>query len=131
MYIEKKRFYNDTDIDHMLLYLKVNKRANEKFKQAINGYGQRDVNAILSIVANGYAEDFGRYDSAVAEIFVESFEKTFLKEHGLPQFFIVAKRGNEYDVLDIEDIRNVETMTKEELDKAVSLGFDVGGYNIN
>lgn len=131
MYIEKKQFYNNTDIDHMLVYLRANRRANEMFKKVINGYGSQDVNAILGIIANGYSESFDRYDSAVADIFVRSFEETFLKGHGLPQFFIVAKRGNEYNVLDVEDVHNVETMTKAELDKAVSLGFDIGGYNIN
>lgn len=129
MFIEKKQFYDGDDIQHMLYFLKINNKIFAKFKKALEEYSAADISAILSVVSDCFVDDFDRYDSEVSEIFLREFEKCFLKSHGIPRFILVKSKGNDFTVLDLED-NSKETVTKDYLDNVVSLGIDVGGYNI-
>lgn len=118
MFIIKKQFYDGDDIQHMLYFLNANKKAFGKFKKAINGYSSEN-----------YTEAFDRFDSAVGEIFLREFENCFLKFHGIPQYIVTQSVGSNFTVLDLSD-NSKEVLTEAELNKAVSLGISVGGYNI-
>lgn len=129
MFITKKQFYDGDDIQHMLYFLSANKKAFGKFKKAIIGYSQADIDAILYAVSENYTEAFDRFDSVVGEIFLREFENCFLKFHGIPQYIVTQSVGSNFTVLDLSD-NSKEVLTEAELNKAVSLGISVGGYNI-
>lgn len=129
MFIIKKQFYDGDDIQHILYFLNANKKAFGKFKKAIIGYSQADIDAILYAVSENYTEAFDRFDSAVGEIFLREFENCFLKFHGIPQYIVTQSVGSNFTVLDLSD-NSKEVLTEAELNKAVSLGISVGGYNI-
>lgn len=56
MFITKKQFYDGDDIQHMLYFLNANKKAFGKFKKAIIGYSQADIDAILYAVSENYID---------------------------------------------------------------------------
>ena len=129
MYIEKKQFYNGDDIQRMLSYLKANKSARAKFQKSLKGYSEQDISHINFVIDECYAEEFDRYDSAVCEEFLNTFESCFLTHEGLPRFFVVSKSADKFKVIDLED-RVIETVSKKTLDDLVVQGVDIGGYNV-
>lgn len=128
-YIEKKQFYEYDDIQHMINFLDSSKVALSKMKHAIEGYGRADINAILYTISERSAECFDRYDSDVAEIFIREFERCFLLNDIILQYYVIKHDGAYFEVIDLEDGAK-ETLTKSDLVEAKDLGLKIGNYNI-
>lgn len=128
-YIEKKRFYEYDDIQHMINFLYSSQVALSKMKHAIDGYSRADINAILYIINERSAECFDRYDSAVAETFIREFERCFLRNDIILQYYVIKHDGDYFEVIDLED-GTKETLTRSDLVNAKELGLKIGNYNI-
>lgn len=128
-YIEKKRFYEYDDIQHMLNFLYSSQVALSKMKHALEGYSGADINAILYTISERSAECFDRYDSAVAETFIREFERCFLLNDIILQYYVIKHDGAYFEVIDLEDGAK-ETLTKSDLVEAKDLGLKIGNYNI-
>lgn len=128
-YIEKKQFYEYDDIQHMINFLDSSQVALSKMKHAIEGYGRADINAILYTISERSAECFDRYDSDVAEIFIREFERCFLLNDIILQYYVIKHDGAYFEVIDLEDGAK-ETLTKSDLVEAKDLGLKIGNYNI-
>lgn len=128
-YIEKKRFYEYDDIQHMLNFLYSSQVALSKMKHALEGYSRADINAILYTISERSAECFDRYDSAVAETFVREFERCFLLNDIILQYYVIKHDGAYFEVIDLEDGAK-ETLTKSDLVEAKDLDLKIGNYNI-
>ena len=66
------RFWNEKSIDQAIAYLKNHKDLKEK---VLNGISGRDRNSVARVLQDGFAEDFNRYDSDVAEQFLTAYER--------------------------------------------------------
>lgn len=128
-YIEKKRFYEYDDIQHMLNFLYSSQVALSKMKHTLKGYSRADINAILYTINERSAECFDRYDSAVAETFIREFERCFLLNDIILQYYMIKHDGAYFEVIDLEDGVK-ETLTKSDLVNAKDLGLKIGNYNI-
>lgn len=128
-YIEKKRFYEYDDIQHMINFLYSSQVALSKMKHALEGYSRADINAILYIINERSAECFDRYDSAVSEIFICEFERCFLHNDIILQYYVIKHDDAYFEVIDLED-GTKETLTKSDLVNAKDLGLKIGNYNI-
>lgn len=128
-FIKKKQFYEYDDIQHMLNFLNSSQIALSKFKHAFEGYGSADIRAILYVIDEQSAEGFDRYDSDVAEIFIREFERCFLSNEDILQYYVTKHDGAYFEVIDLEDCVK-ETLTKADLVNAKDLGLKIGNYNI-
>lgn len=128
-FIKKKQFYEYDDIQHMLNFLNSSQVALSKLKHAIEGYGSADIRAILYVIDDRSAEGFDRYDSDVAEIFIREFDRCFLSDEDILQYYVIKHDGAYFEVIDLEDGVK-ETLTKDDLIEAKNLGLKIGNYNI-
>lgn len=128
-YIEKKRFYEYDDIQHMLNFLYSSQVALSKMKHALEGYSRADINAILYTINERSAEGFDSYDSDVAEIFIREFESCFLNDEPILQYYVIRHDDIYFEVIDLEDGVK-EILTKSDLVNAKDLGLKIGNYNI-
>lgn len=128
-YIEKKRFYEYDDIQHMINFLYSSQVALSKMKHTLEGYSRADINAILYTINERSAECFDRYDSAVSEIFICEFERCFLRNDIILQYYVIKHDGAYFEVIDLEDGVK-EMITSIDLANAADLGLKIGNYNV-
>lgn len=128
-FIEKKQFYEYDDIQHMLNFLNSSQVALSRLKYAIEDYGSADVNAIIHIISGWSAEGFDSYDSDVAEIFIREFERCFLNDEPILQYYVIKHDGAYFEVIDLENGVK-ETLTKVDLVNAKDLGLKISNYNV-
>lgn len=107
----------------MLNFLYSSQVALSKMKHTLEGYSRADINAILYTINERSAECFDRYDSAVAETFIREFERCFLLNDIILQYYVIKHDGAYFEVIDLEDGAK-ETLTKSDL------GLKIGNYNI-
>lgn len=129
-YIEKKPFYEYDDIQHMINFLNCSPVALSRIKHAIEDYSRADINAILYTISERSAECFDRYDSEVAEIFIREFERCFLLNDIILQYYVIKHDGAYFEVIDLEDGVK-ETLIKSDLVHAKDLGLKIGNFNIH
>lgn len=70
------QFWNNNDLDKALQYVKARKDVKEKILKNIS---KSDQGAVSSVISDGWAEAFDKYDSDVAEQFISAYEKLFKK----------------------------------------------------
>lgn len=128
-YIEKKRFYEYDDIQHMLNFLSSSRVALSRLKHAIKDYSSADVNAIIHVISERSAEGFDSYDSDVAEIFIREFENCFLNDEPILQYYVIRHDDIYFEVIDLEDGVK-ETLISIDLANAEDLGLKIGNYNV-
>lgn len=128
-YIEKKRFYEYDDIQHIINFLYSSQVALSKMKHTLEGYSRADINAILYTINERSAECFDRYDSAVSEIFICEFERCFLRNDIILQYYVIKHDGAYFEVIDLEDGVK-EMITSIDLANAEDLGLKIGNYNV-
>ena len=124
MWIVKKQFYDNDDVQNMLNFLHYNKKALERFKVEIKDYSFADKEAMLYAISESWYEAFDRYDSAVCDYFIKSFERCFLQKEGIKQFEVIAKSGNMCKVIDYED-GVVDTLALADVKNAINMGISI------
>lgn len=127
MWIIKKQFYNNDDVQKMLNYLHYNTISKAIFINKIKDYSPADKQGMLYAIDEAWYEAFDRYDSAVCDSFIRSFEKCFLKEEGIAQYEVLMNANNQYKVIDYDD-GAVDILTRNELIKAIKMGIRVKGF---
>ena len=70
------QFWNEKSIDQAIAYLKNHKDLRDK---VLNGISGSDRNSVARVLRDGFAEDFYRYDSAVADQFLWAYEREVAK----------------------------------------------------
>lgn len=76
--MRKKSFYNNSDLQEMLEYLKDSSKRAIFLKNL--SCSNADRLAIEDCIEEGYYERFDRYDSDVCEIFIHTIEFAFMNE---------------------------------------------------
>ena len=127
MWIIKKQLYDNEDVQKMLNYLHYNGIAKHVFSQEIKGYSPADKQGMLYAIDEAWYEAFDRYDSAVCDSFIRSFEKCFLKEEGIAQYEVLMSANNQYKVIDYDD-GAVDILARNDLIKAIKMGIEIKGF---
>ena len=127
MWLTKKQIYDNNDVQKMLNFLHYNKTAKNFFFTAIIGFSVPDKRAMLHAVDEAWYEVFDRYDSAVCDYFVKSFEECFLKRTDIAQYKVLDHSDHKYKVIDWED-GVVDTFTISELVEATRKGLKIDGF---
>lgn len=127
MWITKKQIYDNEDVQKMLNYLHYNTISKAIFINKIKDYNTADKQGMLYAIDEAWYEAFDRYDSAVCDSFIRSFEKCFLKEEGIAQYEVLMNANNQYKVIDYDD-GAVDILTRNELIKAIKMGIRVKGF---
>lgn len=125
-WIKRKKLYDTDDVQHMLEFLKAKEEMEEcrLFLNRVERLSQRDANSIYRVMRECNAESFDRYDSDVAEQFVNIFDSMFVANSrynnhtALERFVVVGLKTTEaewkWGILDTVDW-TVEDCTERQI----------------